>query len=260
MRRLLLVTVVLATCFGAVHVGVAHAAACGTITSSTTLGSDCDAPLVVGAGGITVDLGGHSVLCSGAPGDIGIDVGSWSGVVVENGSVSDCDTGVQAEGGDSNEYTALKLADNNVGFDVSHSASSTIRRNEVTNSPFTGVLLFESTGLVVQRNTVVNSGTGIFDNGGTSNVISNNTASLGVGISVTTGILVEAESDVVVRNTTRGNDTGIWVSGPPPLGGNRLLANVSLDNGLDMRDDAPGCDSNLWKANKFLTANQPCIH
>jgi parallel beta-helix repeat protein len=258
MRRLLLIAIVSAACFGAVHVGVAYAAACGTITSSTTLSSDCAAPLTIGASGITVDLGGHSVLCSGAPGEIGIDVGSWSDVLVENGSVSGCEEGVLADGGDSNQYMALTLTNNNVGFEISNSVSSTIMRNQVTNnSIFAGVLLFQTTGLLVQRNTVLNSGYGIFDNGGTNNVISGNTAKFGLG-PANVGILLNAQSDVVVRNSTVANGTGIWVS--EPLGGNRLLANVSVQNGLDMRDDAAGCDSNVWKANKFVTANQPCIH
>src|SRR5437867_8357679 len=67
MRRLLL-TVLVVGCAGAVNVGSAQAIAdCGTITASTTLTADCAAPLVVGASGITVNLGGHSVLCNGSP-------------------------------------------------------------------------------------------------------------------------------------------------------------------------------------------------
>jgi parallel beta-helix repeat protein len=261
MRKVLLVAIASAACFGVLHVGVAYAAACGTVNSSTTLGSDCSAPLTVGASGITVDLGGHSVLCSGAPGEIGVDVGDRSNVVLKNGSVSHCDEGVLADGGDTNQYTALTLTNNNVGLDISHSASSTIRRNTVTNnSILAGVLLFETTGSLVQRNTVSNSGEGIFDNGGTSNVISLNTASDGLG-PANVGILIEAQSDTVVRNSTFANGTGLLVTGVFPIhGSNRLLANTSTKNGLDMKDDFPGCDSNIWKANNFMTANQACIH
>jgi parallel beta-helix repeat protein len=132
-------------------------------------------------------------------------------------------------------------------------------RNKVTNSPFTGVLLFQTSGFVVHRNTVLDSGIGIFDNGGSNNVISLNTAGRGVGIS-DVGILLNAKSDTVVRNSTLYNGTGIWVSVPSvPPGANRLLANTSMHNALDMRDDAPACDSNVWKANTFITSNQPCI-
>jgi hypothetical protein len=254
MRRLLIVAVVSAACFGVVHVGVAHAAACGTVTASTTLGSDCDAPLTIGASGITVDLGGHTVLCSGGT---GIDVGSWDGVRVENGFVTGCTTGVLAgtlvDGSDSDEFVRLSLSDNDVGFELTRSTLSSITRSSVTNSPFTGVLLFETTGMVVQRNTILDSNLGIFDNGGTSNLIASNTAAFD-----SVGILLNAESDVVAHNSTPLNGTGIWVD--EPHGGNRLFANKSQGNGLDMRDDAPGCDSNIWKANKFTTANQPCIH
>jgi Periplasmic copper-binding protein (NosD) len=253
MRRLLLVAVVSTACFGAVHVGVAYAAACGTVTSSTTLASDCDAPLIIGASGITVDLGGHTVLCSGGGGSIGIDVGSWDAVRIENGFVSSCTTGVLGDGGDSEEFVALTLTANDVGLELSHSVSSTIRNSRVSKSPFTGVLLFETSGIVVQRNSVTDSNLGIFDNGGTGNVLVANSAG-----SDSVGILLNAQSDVVVRNSTHDGGTGIWVS--EPLGGNRLVANRSLGNGLDMRDDAPGCDSNMWKANVFTTANQSCIH
>jgi hypothetical protein len=258
MRGVLLVAIVSAACFGVVHVGVANAAPpCGTITSSTTLSSDCAAPLTVGASGITVNLGGHSVLCSGAPGETGIDVASSSNVLIENGAASRCEEGVLADGGNFNRYLALSLTSNNVGFEISNSMASAIVRSQVTNSPFTGVLLFQTSGFLVYGNTVLNSNTGIFDNGGTNNVILSNTASFGVGIS-DVGILVSAQSDVVLHNSTVGNQTGIWVSAT--LGGNRLLKNTSVQNTLDMRDDAAGCDSNIWKVNNFVTANQPCIH
>ena len=234
--------------------GVAQAAACGTVTANTTLGSDCDAPLTIGASGITVDLGGHSVLCPAVPGSTGIDVGSWDGVRVENRSVNGCTTGVLVNGGDSEEFTALALSDNDVGFDIRDSADSTVERNEVTNSPFTGVLLFQTSGITVRRNTILDGGTGIFDNGGTNNRIMSNTAAFG-----DTGIIVGAESAIVVHNSTPANNRGIWVTAAH--GVNRLFANESLGNSIfDMQDDAPGCDSNVWHGNKFATANQPCIH
>src|SRR5262249_38191171 len=146
MRRLLLLAIVSAACFGVVQVGVAHAInACGTISSSTTLSADCSGTLTVGASGITVDLGGHSVICSGAPGTFGIQVGGWSDVLVKNGSVTDCGTGVSADGGNFNQYVRLTVVNNSpaskaVGIDIGDSVGSTIMRNEVTNnSTFNGI-------------------------------------------------------------------------------------------------------------------------
>jgi parallel beta-helix repeat protein len=254
MRRLLFVAAVSAACFGVFQVGGAQAAApCGTITASTTLAADCDAPLTIGASGITVDLGGHSVLCSGGT---GIDVNSQDNVRVQNGSVSGCVTGVFGDGADSNVFAGLTLADNDVGFDLRALTASTIQHNEVTNSSATGILLFQSSGNVVKRNTVLDSGVfGIFDNGGTNNLIVSNTAAF----AVFDGIAVLAQSDVVVGNSTSDNATGIHVVGAD--GGNRLFGNKSLDNGLDMKDDAPDCDANVWKGNKFVTADpSSCIH
>ena len=36
---------------------------CGTVTTNTNLSGDCTGPLVVGASGITVNLGGYAVTC-----------------------------------------------------------------------------------------------------------------------------------------------------------------------------------------------------
>src|SRR5262249_6639828 len=152
----------------------------------------------------------------------------------------------------------LTLTNNKLGFLVANGVFNKFIRNEVVgNSTSAGVFLYHTTGSVVQGNTVSNSSPGIFDDGGTNNVIVSNTAKSGMGPE-NVGILLVAQSDVVVHNTTVANGTGLWVDGQS--GGNRLFANTSINNGLDMRDDAAGCDSNLWRANTFVTANQSCIH
>ena len=88
MRRLLLFTVLVAGCAGAVSIGSAQAiSVCGTITASTTLTADCAAPLTVGASGIGVDLGGHWALCDSVV--TGIVIPSFvSSSTVANGSVN----------------------------------------------------------------------------------------------------------------------------------------------------------------------------
>jgi hypothetical protein len=81
---------------------------CGTITASTTLSADCAAPLIVGANGITINLGGRSVVCD-APEPWGILVPfGTSSVAVQNGTVrgglSTCADDVNV-GGDSNRLS-----------------------------------------------------------------------------------------------------------------------------------------------------------
>ena len=56
-------------------------------------------------------------------------------------------------------------------------------------------------------------------------------------------------------------------AGVPLLGRRRvakgflaLLSLLPLPFSALTGEDAVGCDSNVWKVNNFITANQPCIH
>src|SRR5262245_48582753 len=107
---MLLVAVLVAACAGAVHVGSARAiSACGTFNSSGTLTADCVAPLIVNRDGITVNLGGHKVICNnGLTTGVVFDMVSHS--LLENGRVTSgsasCQDGVIVEG-DSNQVLGV---------------------------------------------------------------------------------------------------------------------------------------------------------
>src|SRR5216117_2509153 len=86
---------------GAVHVGTAQAISpCGSFNSSATLSADCEAPLIVNASGITVNLGGHKVICNNDIDGVVFDVVSFS--LLENGRVtsgsSTCANDIVVEG------------------------------------------------------------------------------------------------------------------------------------------------------------------
>jgi parallel beta-helix repeat protein len=83
----------------------------------------------------------------------------------------------------------------------------------------------------------------------------NNTAFFGPN----PGVFLNSNSNTVKSNTADGNLVGIaLLSGAT---GNTVASNEALGNTLfDLFDGNPACDSNTWTNNRFVTANQSCIH
>jgi hypothetical protein len=75
-----------------------------------------------------------------------------------------------------------------------------------------------------------------------------------------TGISVASDDNSVHGSVISGNiDFGIIVF--PGATGNRIEGNFALRNGIDLSDQNPNCDSNLWRGNGFRTAvPASCIH
>jgi hypothetical protein len=75
---------------------------CGqTITESVTLAADqtsAEDGLVVGADGITIDLGGHTIAGDMGTGDVGIDLNGHSDVTIRNGTVRNFEDGIAYNG------------------------------------------------------------------------------------------------------------------------------------------------------------------
>jgi parallel beta-helix repeat protein len=95
---------------------------------------------------------------------------------------------------------------------------------------------------------------GFFLLGANDNTVRDNNISNAVD-----GIVVLAGTGNDVRaNAATVNFLGIGVA----LGAtdNDITHNTAQNNGLDLDDENPNCDSNTWKHNTFGTANQPCIN
>jgi hypothetical protein len=280
MKRLLLVAALVAACAGAVHVGTAQAIApCGSFAVSTTLTADCAAPLGISQSGITIDLGGHSVIC---------DVAAPKGVfipffiafsTVRNGTVrgglSSCVNDIQVDGA-SNNLTSVRAFDaSNQGIEVQGDSNTLLLvtangngndgvivfgdDNIVRQSTFAangddGASFFTGSGNGIARSrTFLNSGSGII-NGANQTVIQQNHSFFN-----TTGIkFTDGSSDsTAVLNQTYQNSIGIWVKSSTS---DDIVFNGSYANSIwDMEDDNANCDSNLWFNNLFSTANQSCI-
>ncbi len=141
---------------------------CGqTITASTTLTSDLgpcsDNGLVIGADGITLNLGRWRIYGTASTGDgAGVLLHGRQGVTVRNGTVSDFDGGVVILGGSGNTVSTITARDNlggvfglagpttalyGDGILVQGSSSNVIQDNlAVNNGPFSGIGVIRGDG------------------------------------------------------------------------------------------------------------------
>jgi len=216
-------------------------AGCGqVITQSMTLAGDvgpCYGPgLVVGADGITVDLGGHRVFglngASFGGHQRGIDLGHRRGVTVRNGTVSYFDAGVVIEAGGSNTVADLAVTDNlgngpelGDGIVVFHSPGNHIVHNTVSrNGRFDGIgiLGVGSDDNTVESNTIEDSGGG-----------ANPQFPYGQGI-IVSNIIETPDSKIVRGNAIVGNtvrrNASAGIANANTIGG-RVSDNVVTDNG-----------------------------
>lgn len=187
------------------HVG------CGdVITQNTTLDTDvgpCDGTgLVIGADGITLDLGGHRVFGTAEPGEgAGILIEDRENVRVANGTVQLFDAGVAILGGGSNRVGKVQALDN-VGSGATDFGDGIAVSDSVDN------LILQN----VVRGNGIYSGIGIFGAGSTGNVIDRN--------------LVEGNA-ILSSPTGPQQDDGIRLE--PNTSFNVVTNNRVYDNGLD---------------------------
>lgn len=203
----------------------AGAVACGeVITRSTRLSADvgpCQGPgLIIGADGITLNLGGHSVVGTFDQGEgaqaPGIDVTGRRGVTVTTGRVAGFEAGIVIDGGGGHTVSSMTIEDNVGPSDLFEALLGD------------GIAVFASganriTGNIVRRN-------GRFDG----------IAALGAG---TDGNLVE--NNVIENNFGSGEDIPVgsgfglifnaFLSFPSPtpsvsLVGNRVRGNSVIGN------------------------------
>ena len=285
MRRLLLFTVLVAGCAGAVRIGSAQAiSVCGTITASTTLTADCAAPLTVGASGIGVDLGGHWALCDSVV--TGIVIPSFvSSSTVANGSVNgpvngglgNCVNGIDMQGSSNRLISLTATNARGSGFFISggsntllavagnHNFNFGVRVSGSVDTVRLGTFAFNGIGASFgfgTGNEITRSRT--FENNGFGIVVTENATNTAVTLNTSFdnfgGYLATSGTtgSILFLNQAYSNPfTGIWIQSTSTH--NIVFSNGSYLNTLDMRDDNANCDSNLWTFNLFSTANQSCI-
>lgn len=222
--------------------------ACGSvITASTTLTVDIGpcrrGGLVIGASGITLNLGGHTVSGIDRTGDgAGILFKGVSGSTVTNGTVTAFDSGVSISGGGSNTVTGLTAA-NNVGTQrsgvgegilIQASSGNHVTNNTVSgNGPFGGISIVNDAADATQ----VANGNEIANNA----VTNNNNQSGNINMNQVDGIRIEgpgAANTLITGNTVTGSGLdGIAVFADQGSGrkntGTQIVNNTVTGNGFN---------------------------
>jgi large repetitive protein len=268
---------------------------CGsTLTTSTRLSADIlhcpGTALVIGADGITVDLGGHTISGTNASGSEGIANDGHSGVhIVGSGKITDFrlnGVGMRkapksvvrgltirriGAGGAEGEPVSAGIAivdspgsqviGNDVandvtayqsdGADVLNSRGSVVRGNSLSHNSWNGLALIASPGSRITGNQLdANGNNGTEVNGASDGVT---LARNSADDNKAIGIVVGAARKVrVVRNTARRNDTGLFFF---DLHASVISKNGATANraGLELTGGQSGSDGNRLTGN---TANR----
>jgi parallel beta-helix repeat protein len=221
---------------------------CGdVITQDTTLDSDLvncpDDGVVIGASGITLDLGGHTV--DGTPGSGGGGVDNFGGhdaVTVTGGRISEFHIGVAVADANENVVGGIAFTATGTGVYLARADRNIVARNTFTNSggvtvvdgcdgtrivgntisgPGTAIQLSggpglpeipqeETSGTRIERNRLVDNANGIISSGVTNDTaIRDNVVNRNVDL----GILASGGDTLIEQNTILGNGVGVHVSG-----------------------------------------------
>jgi len=212
--------------------------ACGaTITSDTKLRADLEnCPgdgLVIGADGITLDLGRKTIDGSGA--GVGIKLAGRRGVKIKGGTVQEFGVGIALDAADGNRFSGLAVkgsagrgidavngsdqntfdgiasTGNRTGIAITASTGNAVRLSALTDNAVTGVLVFGAAKTRVQGNRVTgNAGNGIaFVEGSTGNQALANR----VEGAVTSVVIDSSDGNTLALNKISGGGDGVQVAG-----------------------------------------------
>lgn len=170
--------------------------------------------------------------------------------------------GVQVRGGTISNYsTGVAIC---VPGSLPQKTHAQITKMKFLNNA-NGVALFNAVGNDVSDNVIDGTAAtagmvwpaGIYLGNSTDNTLYNNR----ITNNARNGILLANQSS---NNIVKGNQAGLnkvdGVAVDASSQGNILVSNITRSNGqFDLSDASNACGTNTWKANVFVTANQPCI-
>jgi parallel beta-helix repeat protein len=205
-----------------------HTVRCGdTIRADTTLHDDlvnCRGDgIVIGADNITLDLNGHTIdgddALSECPAGTDCDVGvanfdGHDGVSVVGGKVRQFRLGVLIEGGATRNRVRRLVATDNTGI---------------------GIVAVESTGSVIEKNSLRDNNTGLALIDSRDALVARNSATGGSGFGI---VLVRTDASTIERNVFDGNDEGIGVYDSSRNTVRRNQVSHHAGAGIDLRDGA----------------------
>jgi parallel beta-helix repeat protein len=185
---------------------------CGQVlTTSVLLGRDLtDCPgdgLIIGAAGITLDLGGHTI--DGVGLGAGIRNDGFASVTITNGTVQEFDFGVQLTAGAALNTIASLTAQLNqeAGIQLSDAGNgNTLSSNAVVGNKIGIALMDGAPGAVVIDNTIAgNSGHGLHLARSSGNLLQANRVAGSSDLAV---LLEEASGNTLVGNTISDSSDG----------------------------------------------------
>ena len=247
---------------------------CGqVITRDTTLANDlvnCPATaLTIGADGVTLDLAGHLVDGTNAPGSEGIAVDGHAGVEIQDGTVrefrfngialrnarhaevervsvrqigagglegEDVSAGIFAEGSDDLEIHGSRVSNDVVawqadGIVLLSSKRADVTGNDSSRNAFNGIVIVQSPWSHVGRNRVdSNENSGILVFDSPGVLVEGNEATRQTNPDTAGIIVISSTRDLVVGNRASGNTLGIDLEGGTTA--TQVLGNV-VRGGVD---------------------------
>lgn len=227
--------------------------------------------ILITASDVILKLNGHQITSTS-------DVASGSGIEVlpSAGRLSQVSimgpglvggaflTGIYFEDADYSQVSQVTTSVTFTGIMGTNVTFLTVNSNVIAQGVETGLVLSSSTNGNVQYNEISgNQGGGILIENSSATLVGNNTV-IGNGTPAlkVNGISISASTGTrVYGNRTDGNSQdGIFVDNLSS--GNQIFSNLAsfANHNFDMEDANATCGSDLWSANAFFTASQPCIH
>lgn len=222
---------------GSVPASALDTIGCGdVITVDTVLTADlvCDGSsdgLVIGADGVTLDLGGHSISGPGAYATpyAAVRAAQRTDVTITRGTVTGFQAGVVLDQSWGATVSKLTVAANDQGVNLAGGGEHVIAKNTVTGNGRDGVRLGLSADNVVTQNTVHDNTWGVsVADGSSGNLVSRNivTSSHAVGLAAFGGAL-----DTVFRQNAVSTGWGDGIVTTADTSGSTVDRNTSSANG-----------------------------
>ena len=189
-----------------------------TAITDVKLKTDLNCPnvpgILVGADGITIDLGGHTLTGNRTAGNHGIDNSAgFDNVTVKNGTVTKFDRGAIGDAADGMHVEHVVASGNLIyGIDIG-GAGSRVSSSQASGNAFSGISITGNSARVSSSQVSGNASDGIFIEGTTSRVTASHASGNG-----SNGIVIVGNSAVVSSSQASGNDVrGIVLSGTSAL-------------------------------------------
>ena len=163
--------------------------------------------IIVGAHGITIDLGGHTL--DGDRINDGIRDNGWDKVTIRNGAVRNFQPGVNAfNGADDLTISNVVLSGNATQGAAIEGDSASIKSASASGNGQAGFQIFGPSASVKSSTAAGNGGPGFWLDGDAGSVKSSRAVGNG-----SYGLLLHGETDSVASSTLSGNATGLQITG-----------------------------------------------